>query len=183
MQGSPARAAARAGPEWRVDVPVAVQVADAVEGPGRCLDAEAFQLLPGVWHQPFTTGFVYGSAAPVDDDDLESRPGAVQCGGQSVASQGAYTTDVHATNHTDCVARAGSAGGLRECIPRYRSELHVCDVFTIPDRLDAGVMIAAGGCDRLVIHRWSSAGDTNSTSLHTNPRRWHRAGRCRWSRC
>ena len=48
MQGSPARAAARAGPEWRVDVPVAVQVADAVEGPGRCLDAEAFQLLPSM---------------------------------------------------------------------------------------------------------------------------------------
>ena len=83
MQGCPAHAAPGAGPEWRVDVTVAVQVGDAVEWPARCLDAEAFQLPEGVWHQPFTAGLVYGSAAPLDDEDLESGPRAVQCGGQS----------------------------------------------------------------------------------------------------
>ena len=36
----------------------------------------------GVWHQPFAAGLVDGSAAPFDDDHLESRPSSVQCSGQ-----------------------------------------------------------------------------------------------------
>ena len=36
-----------------------------------------------MWHQPFTTGLVDWSGAPLDDDYLESRAGAVQRGGQS----------------------------------------------------------------------------------------------------
>ena len=36
-----------------------------------------------MWHQPFTARLVDGSAAPLDDDYLESRADAMQCGGQS----------------------------------------------------------------------------------------------------
>ena len=83
MQRRPAHAAPCAGPEWCVHVAVAVQIADAAEWLALCLDAKAFQLPDGVRHQPFTAGFIYRSGAPLDDDYLEPRPGAVQCGGQS----------------------------------------------------------------------------------------------------
>lgn len=83
MQGCPAYAAARVGPEWCVDVPVAVQVADAVEWLALWINTESPQLEERVWHQPFTAGLVDGSAAPFDDDNVKTRHGAVQCGGQS----------------------------------------------------------------------------------------------------
>jgi hypothetical protein len=58
-------------------VPVTVQVADAAQRLAVGRDAEAFQLLDGVWHQPLATGLVYGAVARFDDDDRESRACAV----------------------------------------------------------------------------------------------------------
>ena len=83
VQRGPTHATPSAALEWRIDPPVAVQVADPTEWLARCLHAEAVQLAHGVWHQPFAAGLVDRSAAPFDDDDLQSRPGTVHCGGQS----------------------------------------------------------------------------------------------------
>lgn len=83
MQHRPAHAAPSAGPERRVDATVAVHVADAAKWLALHRNLEALQLPDSVWHQPLTAGLVDRSASAFDDDDLESRPGGVQCGGQS----------------------------------------------------------------------------------------------------
>ena len=46
------------------------------------INAEPLQVPHGVRHQPFAAGLVDRSAAPLDDDDLQPRPRAVQRGGQ-----------------------------------------------------------------------------------------------------
>ena len=83
MQNDPAHAAPRPGTEFSVDSPLAGQVADAAEWLALHGNAEVFQLSDGVWHQPFTAGFIYGCTAPFDDNHLKARPPAVQRGGQS----------------------------------------------------------------------------------------------------
>ena len=45
-------------------------------------NTETLQLPHRVRHQPFAAGLVDGSAAPFDDDHLQPRPRAMQCGGQ-----------------------------------------------------------------------------------------------------
>jgi len=83
MQNDSAHAAPRPGPELRVDVAVAVQVADAVQWPALWPNPEAVQVPDCVWHQPFPAGLIHSSAAPLDDDHVKPRPRAAQGGGQS----------------------------------------------------------------------------------------------------
>jgi hypothetical protein len=83
VQRCPAHSASGAGPKWCVDATVALHVGDAAKWLALHCNPEAVQLLDSMWHQPLTAGLVDGSASPLDDNNLEARPGAVQCGGQS----------------------------------------------------------------------------------------------------
>ena len=82
MQVYPAHAAPGARSEWRIDASVGVQVADAAEWPAPHINSEALQVPDGVWHQPFATGLIDWSAAPLDHDYLQPCPSPVQCGCQ-----------------------------------------------------------------------------------------------------
>jgi len=104
MQGCPAHAAPWAGTEFSVDVPVAIQIADAVQLPARWRNTETLQLLHRVRHQAFAAGLVDGSAAPFDDDHLEPCPCAVQCGGQP----GGATTSDEQVDHVRLASAAFS---------------------------------------------------------------------------
>jgi hypothetical protein len=83
VQRGPEHAAAGARPEGRLDLSIAVEVANPVEGLAFCFDAQVCQVCKGVRHHAFTAGLVDGPDAPFDDGHLESSLRAVQCGGQS----------------------------------------------------------------------------------------------------
>ena len=104
MQRNPAHAAPCAGPEFSVDLPIAVQIADAAERPALRRNTETLQLPHRVRHQPFTAGLVDRSAAPFDDDHLEPRLRAVQRGGQP----GRATTSDEQVDHVRLASAAFS---------------------------------------------------------------------------
>jgi len=83
VQHRPAYAAPSAAFERRVDVPTAVPIADAPQWSAVRTHTEAFEMPQSMRHQPFAAGFVDRSAAPLDDDHLQTGPSTVQRGGQS----------------------------------------------------------------------------------------------------
>ena len=83
MQSCPAHAAPGARSKRRGDAPRAVEVADPVERFAFRGDAEVVKLCDRVWHQPFPAGLVDWPVSFFDNNDVESGPGTVQCGGQA----------------------------------------------------------------------------------------------------
>ena len=82
MQGRAAHAQPGARLERRLDAAVGVHIGDAAKRFAVQSNTESLQLPHGVRHQTLSAGLVDGSAAPVDDDDVEAGPYGVQCGGE-----------------------------------------------------------------------------------------------------